>query len=77
MSKDNGGPAFPANEVTVHNVDIVAYAEPGMSLRDYFAAKALAACVTGYEAYRYECEIERAARDAYRIADAMLAERAK
>jgi hypothetical protein len=43
-------------------------AHKGMSLRDYFAGQALAA-------YRF-CESD-AAKDAYRFADAMIAERNK
>lgn len=43
----------------------------GMYLRDYFAAKALTISLSG------PFTIEQKAREAYRIADAMLAERAK
>lgn len=63
----DGGPAFPAedDENWFH----------GMSLRDYFAAKALPKCLEhawGEE----DCEVS-AAIGAYAIADAMLAEREK
>lgn len=65
MSKDNGGAAFP-NE---------GYARfPGMTMRDYFAAKFMSgvmASASDYQSY------EDIAGDAYRMADAMLAERAK
>ena len=44
-----------------------------MTLRDYFAAKAMHALITG-NTYRNCDEI---AGDAYRMADAMLAEREK
>lgn len=58
MSKD-GGPAFP---------DICAGANrSGMTLRDYFAAHAMAFCSAGTP--------EARARQAYEMADAMLAAR--
>jgi hypothetical protein len=44
----------------------------GMSLRDYFAAKAMASVALGDEKNIYLL-----AQDAYRIADAMLQEREK
>ena len=63
---NDGGPAFPCE-----------FSEPkhlhGMSLRDYFAAKAL----PGLIAEPGDAHIDELARDAYRFADAMLAERAK
>lgn len=70
MSRDNGGPAFPVPGLQEHEEF------NGMSLRDYFAAKAmqgLLACgeehcdATGYAT----------ASAAYKIADEMLAERSK
>ena len=68
-NQDNGGPAFPCDELldqygTVHRSE-------GMSLRDYFAAKAMQAAATnpvGAEGFTFE---ERAAW-AYAQADAML-----
>ena len=68
-NRDNGGPAFPCDELldqsgTVHRSE-------GMSLRDYFAAKAMQAAATnpvGAEGFTFE---ERAAW-AYAQADAML-----
>ncbi len=56
---DDGGPAFPAGSSAFR----------GMSLRDYFAAKALPVVLT-YPGQRF-------AEAAYAIADAMLAERKK
>jgi hypothetical protein len=52
-------------------VDGVTMVQPGMTLRDYFAGQALA----GMLAHQGECDSQAAA--CYRIADAMLAERAK
>lgn len=70
---NNGGPAFPQKEPLSNDWH-------GMSLRDYFAAKAMPACY--YEVCR-ECDISGwtedwktgVAMDAYAMADAMLAER--
>lgn len=59
--KPDGGPAFPAPN----------YLNMGLSLRDYFAAKAMLA-----NELDYLPDHDRARR-AYAIADAMLAERGK
>ena len=71
MSKqDNGGPAFP---ISIPGVgDNGAF---GMTLRDYFAAKWL----QGWMANPSTSDLEHAdaAKFAYVMADAMLAERAK
>lgn len=73
MSKPNdGGPAFPVSK------DTLAMHEDwrGMTLRDYFAAKALVGILSyGRKGGPEVCD--NAARDAYDFADAMLAERAK
>lgn len=79
MSTNNGGPAFPD-----------ARSQIGMSLRDYFAAKVMHAELNTAGANDVAAEalidaaavagqtIEaRVAYNAYRMADAMLAERAK
>ena len=58
-------PAFPADGTTGR----------GMTLRDYFAAKAMQALVAPADAFYGEFLLE--AKAAYRIADAMLKERAK
>ena len=71
-TKDNGGPAFPET----CGDQIV----PGMTLRDYFAAKAMLAILGGVIA-KTENEAaevpELVSEVAYLVADAMLAERAK
>ena len=82
---DNGGPAFSRSPATVKTwqdgdeSEVTYEGRDGMSLRDYFAAKALCGLMTydggavergisfGGEAYR-----ERTAREAYLFADAML-----
>ena len=64
MSINTGGPAFPA-----HHFDL-AEGEHGMTLRDYFAAKAMQALLTlGHIARPNVPGI------AYAVADAMLKER--
>jgi len=73
MGKDNGGPAFPfVLEASGANQ----YYEPGMSLRDYFAAKAMQSLLSAFlgDQIKENANIESTA---YQIADAMLAERAK
>jgi len=66
MSNNNtGGPAFPTGTgVTSYN--------PGMTLRDYFAAKGMQGEIsrTGY--YQSEDFMLIAAKRAYAMADAML-----
>jgi hypothetical protein len=72
ITANNGGPAFPSHEA--------GFDDPrnrisggGMSLRDYFAAKAMQS-LTGTE-WRDAGECKRIAECAYKMADAMLAQR--
>lgn len=78
--RDDGGPAFPrvGNWPDLNNVDhedlhaaLATKTEPqdGMTLRDFFAAKALAAI---YESSDGETTYDEMADSAYSIADAML-----
>ncbi len=60
MTTNTGGPAFPVNNEALLR-------ERGMTLRDYFAAKAMQALLT-----RRPLSGGEVARDAYIIADAML-----
>lgn len=92
MSRNDGGPAFPLPEGQVlHNSehgfveaeDHARYHESGMSLRDYFAAKAM----QGYLANAWQAEtldslgessaqqMATVAEISYAMADAMLAAR--
>ena len=77
MSRNDGGQAFArARSVEEgYNGKVVFDAQRGMSLRDYFAAKAMAAV------FQHEWTNERTysdtARRAYEMADALLAERDK
>lgn len=85
MSKPDGGPAFPVLEkAEIYDRELerhvaVMQVEGGMTLRDYFAAQALARIV-GIKGEWWPDDPERhagVARVAYELADAMLAERAK
>ena len=62
---ETGGPAFPVKAVPENYF--------GMTLRDYFAAKAmqgyLASCATDFEPAEFASTI---AKDAYVLADSML-----
>ena len=76
MNKETGGPAFPSESVYAR-CEACGWDEnssvPGMTLRDYFAAKAMQALVS----YDMRLKWERIAETAYEIADAMIAERAR
>ena len=87
MSIQDGGPAFPVADYDHQIFQPATTTETmrdlsGMSLRDYFAAKALQAVIP-HGCYDYEegetptahTRAAFAARDAYRFADAMLAAR--
>lgn len=61
---NDGGPAFP-----------VIYCTEGMSLRDYFAAQALAGMLQNYTTQKFGVGEQTCAQGAYEFADAMLAAR--
>ena len=74
MSNTNtGGPAFPVS----HDMALVAGLKNayGMTLRDYFAAKAMEGFLVCD--VKYASDADMIARDAYVMADAMLKARAK
>ena len=66
---NDGGPAFPGTEENGMNSGM-----PGMTLRDYFAAKALQAQHTAFSAMEqwHGWTEDEMAADAYKKADAML-----
>lgn len=70
---NDGGPAFARPGM---NSNWERGQQEGMTLRDYFAAKAMAALLTQPEAANNWAD-ERVAEWAYNAADAMLAEREK
>jgi hypothetical protein len=66
---NDGGPAFPG----LHPSKECHYQDSGMTLRDYFAAQALAGiCASGPSEYWTDKHITA---ETYRLADAMLAAR--
>jgi len=71
MSKDNGGPAFGE----LQQVGDVAMRDGGLSIRDYFAAKAMQGMIAAVGYHRGE--VDFMAESAYDCADAMLLERSK
>lgn len=74
---NNGGPAFP---VIFYDRDSTGEYQPreqcdGMSLRDYFAAKAMQGLIFNLSEIKYGIGAPTLTKNAYIIADAMLAER--
>ena len=74
-SANTGGAAFPQVDLKDHYGTLVPDRQAGMTLRDYFAAKAMQAILSS-DRYvgligvnRYE---QRTVEDAYKMADAML-----
>ena len=63
-NKNTGGPAFPLETST-------AFQNPGMALRDYFAAKAMEAII-GRADNRFTTTLEFVGGKAYQYADAMM-----
>ena len=66
MNINSGGPAFPG----LHPSKECHYQDAGMTLRDYFAAKAMAALVVVYTDDK--AIVDEYSQRAYAIADAML-----
>jgi hypothetical protein len=64
MDKDTGGPAFPT---PAHNLQ-----NDGMTLRDYFAAKAMQGLIANNN-----IDAQQIAQAAYIVADAMLKARGR
>ncbi|CAM7712442.1 hypothetical protein [Citrobacter portucalensis] len=67
MSNKTSGPAFPELGNVGCNSDW--QSESGMTLRDYFAAKAMQGRLANPD---WLCSDDRTATEAYQIADAML-----
>ena len=67
MSKDTGGPAFPAFEFQQNYNQMMAVG--GMTLRDYFAARAMQGLLAGKLT---STDLRLIANDSYAMADAML-----
>lgn len=77
MSKEAGGPAFPYSGV--HHIEERNFIidSHGMTLRDYFAAKAMQAWLTQIDLEEMEEMMERWADNSYEFADCMLKARNK
>lgn len=73
MKGDNGGPAFPREDYQC-NGDDGSLGQEGMSLRDYFAAKAMQGILAnqGQLDVINESALLWVTADSYRLADAML-----
>jgi hypothetical protein len=70
MTKETGGPAFPALPIQRHtDTGEILYQSEGMTLRDYFAAKAMQGFLS---TVKVDCPDDLIAIDAYNLADAML-----
>ena len=67
----NGGPAFPVSALVYNedDKDPTTIIHDGMTLRDYFAAKAMQALIS---IGAYSSEYDTDAQESYAIADAML-----
>ncbi|MBT1907252.1 hypothetical protein KKZ80_14450 [Enterobacter kobei] len=77
MKKQNGGQAFPRQqwEYDGHN-NVLQYQEDGMTLRDYFAAKAMQGWLASFPADGWHASVsgvcDKVAKQSYELADAML-----
>jgi hypothetical protein len=72
MKMNDGGAAFP-QPVTGSGRPVDDEVGKGMTLRDYFATKAMQGAIAGIDRPKTDC----IARLAYQMADSMLAEREK
>lgn len=84
MSNENtGGPAFPCEvdpeqlAAGAHQIGHRLFQQYGMALRDFFAAKAMQGLLAQAHGTAYSSDVDVGAEYAYRMADAMLKERAK
>lgn len=66
-----GRPAFPRN-ILDHGHGVTTVHESGMTLRDYFAAKAMQGLLAQSQGTALGSPVEQAAEYAYAMADAML-----
>ena len=84
-AKNDGGPAFPcevgpASDGHTIQTGNMQWMQPGMTMRDYFAAHAIEVgrtCMTTADSLDYDARKANIARHAYEVADAMLKEREK
>lgn len=69
-NQDNGGPAFPCDELLDQYG--TAHRSEGLSLRDYFAAKAMQGICCNRSHVELKGHAKASAKVAYLIADALL-----
>ena len=81
---NDGGPAFPFGQISeTTGQPVNGFYDPGMSLRDYFAAKAMQGLLAHDTRYRPRARDSHMhwhgamAKEAYELADAMLEQRRK
>jgi hypothetical protein len=72
---NDGGPAFPCESYGHRNGKQTTVPAQGMTLRDYFAAQALAGMLINYTTQKFGVGEQTCAKGAYEFADAMLAAR--
>jgi hypothetical protein len=70
MTKNTGGPAFPVPSELCQ--DLTVYEQRGLTMRDYFAAKAMQGFASTLIDTALPIRFEVLAQDAYAMADAML-----
>ena len=81
--KNDGGPAFPGKRVESFShpygggTEKQEVLDSGMSLRDYFAAKAINGIISNPNWTVGQRDYQQMADDAFKMADAMLLEREK
>ena len=78
MSKETGGPAFPGTYTARSDQGrgpVTEFHDKGLSLRDYFAAKAMQSMVAAEFAEKHDEKYW--AESAYKMADAMIAARSQ
>ena len=73
--RNDGGPAFPETRWDDHTRQEIQWM--GMSLRDYFAAKAMEGLLAQSLGTAFSSQLDSGASFAYEMADAMLKERNK
>lgn len=71
-AKDDGGPAFPTTPVRLRDGRMDSDCYSGMSLRDYFAAKAMQAIIAAHGVGDSPDKAKAACQMAYAYADGML-----
>ena len=74
-TKNDGGAAFPSSDIHIGKVATAKVTREGMSLRDWFAGQALVWAGKTCDKFGNTDNPRTYAEYAYRVADAMLAER--